>query len=134
MRYTLDTNAVTALIRTDAGVLDRLEQALLDGHEVTLNAFVYYEVRRGLVLPGFASKYEAFQRLLETYDVLELDLPALEEAAMIYQALRAQGELIEDADILIIAATAIRHDATLVTRNTRHLARVPGLMLENWEA
>jgi tRNA(fMet)-specific endonuclease VapC len=133
MRYTLDTNAVTALIRTDMGVLERLERALLDGHEVTLNAFAYYEVRRGLVLPGFATKYEAFKRLIETYDVLELDLPTLEEAAIIYQTLRVRGEPIEDADILI-AATAIRHDATLVTRNTRHLARVPGLLLENWEA
>ena len=33
---------------------------------------------------------------------------------------------------LLIAATVLAHDATLVTNNTRKLARVPGLKLENW--
>jgi tRNA(fMet)-specific endonuclease VapC len=37
--------------------------------------------------------------------------------------------LIPDFDILI-AATAIHHDLTLVTRNQKHLARIPGLKLD----
>jgi tRNA(fMet)-specific endonuclease VapC len=32
----------------------------------------------------------------------------------------------------LIAATALRHQATLVTRNTREIARVPGLLWLNW--
>jgi tRNA(fMet)-specific endonuclease VapC len=32
----------------------------------------------------------------------------------------------------LIAATALRDQATLVTRNIREFARVPGLQLLNW--
>lgn len=33
---------------------------------------------------------------------------------------------------LRIAAIAISHELTLVTRNVRHFERVPGLVVENW--
>ncbi len=36
--------------------------------------------------------------------------------------------LIPDAD-LFIAATALHHDLTLVTRNLKHFERVPGIRL-----
>jgi tRNA(fMet)-specific endonuclease VapC len=34
----------------------------------------------------------------------------------------------------LIAATALRHQATLVTRNIREFSRVPGLHWLNWHA
>jgi predicted nucleic acid-binding protein len=42
--------------------------------------------------------------------------------------LRRQGQLIPDPDLLI-AATALQHDLTIVTRNVRHFQRIPGLKL-----
>jgi predicted nucleic acid-binding protein len=42
--------------------------------------------------------------------------------------LRRQGNLIPDFDLLI-AATALRHDLTLVTRDTAHFERIEGLQL-----
>jgi tRNA(fMet)-specific endonuclease VapC len=33
----------------------------------------------------------------------------------------------------LIAATALAHNVTLVTHNTREFERVPGLKLEDWE-
>lgn len=41
------------------------------------------------------------------------------------------GRLIGPYDLLIAAQT-LRHNATLVTANTAELARVPGLVLEDW--
>lgn len=46
-------------------------------------------------------------------------------------SLRAAGQIIPDFDLLI-AATALVHDRTLVTHNTRHFARVPSLTLVDW--
>jgi predicted nucleic acid-binding protein len=51
--------------------------------------------------------------------------------AEIYANLYRQGQLIDDADILI-AATALVHDYRLVTDNVRHFARIPNLVVENW--
>ena len=48
--------------------------------------------------------------------------------ARIRGRLRATGQTIGDTDILI-AATAIEHDLTLVTRNRRHYDRIPDLTL-----
>ncbi len=33
---------------------------------------------------------------------------------------------------LLIASIALRHDLPLITGNTRHFSRVPGLRVENW--
>ena len=35
---------------------------------------------------------------------------------------------------LMIASTALVHDLTLVTHNTSHFARIPGLRLADWLA
>ncbi|WP_277234501.1 type II toxin-antitoxin system VapC family toxin [Phocaeicola salanitronis] len=45
--------------------------------------------------------------------------------------LRKQGALIDDFDLLI-GATAITGGFIMVTENTRHLARIPDIRLENW--
>jgi tRNA(fMet)-specific endonuclease VapC len=42
--------------------------------------------------------------------------------------LRQTGQLISDFDILI-AATALHYDLTLLTHNTRHFSRIPTLKL-----
>jgi len=66
--------------------------------------------------------------------VLEV-LPFTEEAAYEYVRLRlyleAQGTPIGDMDMMV-ACVALVSNAILVTGNTRHFSRVPGLRLENW--
>jgi predicted nucleic acid-binding protein len=42
--------------------------------------------------------------------------------------LRRRGALIADLDLLI-AATALTYDLTLITSNRRHFERIPGLVL-----
>ncbi|ADI13971.1 type II toxin-antitoxin system VapC family toxin [Truepera radiovictrix] len=130
---TLDTNVVSALITGHEEVVARWKQARLAGAQVKLNAISYYEMRRGLVLPRFARKFAAFERLVSLQGLLLLDRPALDVAASIYQDLRSRGTLLEDADILI-AAVALANGATLATRNLKHFSRIEGLKLESWEA
>lgn len=64
-------------------------------------------------------------------------LPFDESAADIYGPLRAQleadGQPLAEPD-LRIASIALSRDLALVTGNTRHFARVPGLIIENWLA
>jgi len=110
----------------------RIRTALNEQHTVTMDAVSYFEVKRGLYLPKFRRKHDTFMQFVSSYGVLPLNEPSLDIAAEIYQTLRVAGTPLEDADILI-AGTAIAHDATLVTRNTRHFQRIEELSLENWE-
>jgi tRNA(fMet)-specific endonuclease VapC len=54
-----------------------------------------------------------------------------DRAADLWAFARKAGLPRNDAD-LIIAATALEHERTLVTGNTAHFSWVPGLVLENW--
>lgn len=56
-----------------------------------------------------------------------------EQYGLIRAELKRQGRPI-GANDLLIAATALAYDLTLVTHNTREFSRVPGLRLEDWEA
>jgi tRNA(fMet)-specific endonuclease VapC len=64
-----------------------------------------------------------------------LRLPFGEQAEQAFGRIKAglekQGLPLDDAD-LMIASTALVHDAILITNNTSHMSRVPGLRLEAW--
>ncbi len=131
MIYTLDTNVRAALLRRDRKVIDELEVCVKQGHDVTLNALSYFETQRGLRSEATRKKL-LFEALLQEAVVLELGRIALDVSAPIYQDLRRQRTLLEDADILI-AGIAIANNAVLVTRNLKHFERIDSLRLESWE-
>jgi predicted nucleic acid-binding protein len=65
---------------------------------------------------------------LSDFAILPLTDPIAERFARMRASLRQQGQLIPNLDLLI-AATAIEEGLTLITRNVRHFARIPGLEL-----
>lgn len=130
----LDTNTISYYFRGDAQVVPRL-QALRPA-DVAVPAIVEYELRYGLRrLPpeAAAPRLAALAQLLQPLQRLPFDVECAEQAAQIRAALEAAGTPIGAHDLLI-AATALRHGATLVTRNVREFARVPGLACISWHA
>jgi tRNA(fMet)-specific endonuclease VapC len=102
--------------------------------EVGVPAIVEYELRYGLLrLPEEAAApcLDALARLLRPMQILPFDSECAAHAARIRRDLEAAGTPIGPHDTLI-AATALRHQAVLVTRNLREFARVPGLQCVNW--
>jgi tRNA(fMet)-specific endonuclease VapC len=71
------------------------------------------------------TRYRAF---LDRFPLISLSDPVMERFARIRRELRRQGQLIPDLDLLI-SATAVTHDLTLLTRNLRHFERIPELQL-----
>jgi len=69
--------------------------------------------------------------LLPCVKVVTFDAAAAYVAGALRARLEGGGEPLSFPD-LQIAAAAMANDLTLVTGNTRHFARVPGLRLENW--
>lgn len=128
----LDTNTISYYFRGDEQVVPRLHA--LAPEEIGVPAIVVYELRYGLLrLPPAASqpRLAALETLLRPMRILPFDTACAEHAASIRQALEKSGTPIGPHDVLI-AATALRHHARLVTRNEREFGRIPGLQVVNW--
>ena len=68
----------------------------------------------------------SFRQFLSPYRVLNLTDPIMERFAEVRSFLRRRGKLIPDFDLLI-GATALHHDLTLLTFNRRDFQRIPDL-------
>ena len=128
----LDSNIISYYLRGDLQIVPRV-QALAPA-DVGVPAIVEYELRYGLLrLPQEAAKprLAALMQLLQPMQRLPFDSDCAAHAALIRVELETAGTPIGPHDTLI-AATALRYQATLVTRNVREFSRVPDLQWLNW--
>ncbi|MEJ2633224.1 MAG: type II toxin-antitoxin system VapC family toxin [Acidihalobacter sp.] len=128
----LDSNTISYYFRGDPHVVPRLQA--LRPMELGVPAIVEYELRYGLMrLPEkvAAPRMAALAQLLRPMQLLPFDSECAAQAAELRAGLEALGTPIGSHDTLI-AATALRHRAALVTRNVREFSRVPGLVCQNW--
>lgn len=133
MSYLLDTNIVSALMKGTPAVVDRL--AATERTDVAVPQPVLAEIAFGLErLPRSKRRSE----LQERFDLVCAEVARAEwtdDVSLAYgrikAALERRGERIEDFDAAI-AAHALAAGATLVTANSVHMKRVPGLKVEDW--
>jgi tRNA(fMet)-specific endonuclease VapC len=128
----LDSNTISYYFRGDPQVVPCLQA--LRPVDLGVPAIVEYELRYGLLrLPQAAAapRLAALAQLLRPMQLLPFDSECAAQAARLRVDLEALGTPIGPHDTLI-AATALRHQATLVTRNVREFSRVPGLQWLNW--
>jgi tRNA(fMet)-specific endonuclease VapC len=133
LKYLLDTNTVSELMRGNSRVLARLQECARA--EVVLPQPVVAEIEFGLAL---LPKGKRKTLLSQRWAVLNAELlrvawtDSVSEAfARIKSVLYKDGALVEDFDVAI-AAHALAWDLCLVSNNTRHMERVRGLHLEDW--
>lgn len=125
MKFLLDTNAISevSLKRPDAGFMNWFEGADEDGFNVS--ALTIGELRYGALKYGPGVKRRGLDdfiaRVIEFYGdrILPADLRVAESWASLRLSLRDKGRTIGAVDELI-AATAIAHDLTVITRNVKH--------------
>ncbi|HXV64671.1 MAG TPA: type II toxin-antitoxin system VapC family toxin [Vicinamibacteria bacterium] len=133
MKYVLDTNTVSFLMRGDPNVAARLTAHRRT--DVSLPQPVVAEIEYGLArLPRSARR----KRLRRRFDVLLENLVRANWSDDVSRAfgrikadLEKRGVPIEDFDVAI-ASHALSSDAVLVTDNIEHMSRIPRLRLENW--
>ena len=101
--------------------------------EQNRNARAYLSiVAYGEYAEGFTDlSHPAFVSVVESFEIVEINRKIAECYANIARELRVKGLRIGSNDIWI-AASAIQHDWTLVTRNLEHFARVPHIRLVNY--
>ena len=76
------------------------------------------------------SPYAKLQRQIDLF-AHWIILPWDADSADLFLKLRRQGLRIGSLD-LKVACIALAHDATVLTRNAKDFAQVPGLRIENW--
>jgi tRNA(fMet)-specific endonuclease VapC len=130
MRYLLDTNILSSLIRDPQGrIAERIK--VVGEQAICTSIVVAAELRYGAAKKAFPRLTEQVEAVLGVIEILPLELPADE----IYGSIRTQLELAGTpigGNDLIIAAHAITLDLTLVSDNEREFTRVAGLRIENW--
>lgn len=86
---------------------------------------------RGLKIKDAQNQLARFQTVCDNSRILNLTDAIIVKAADIYADLYKRGQIIGDADILI-AATAIVNNLTIVTNNENHFSRILDLRVLNW--
>ncbi|MFU8807459.1 MAG: type II toxin-antitoxin system VapC family toxin, partial [Bradymonadaceae bacterium] len=79
-----------------------------------------------------AENLDLLRRFFLPFKSVAFDDPCADHCGRVRAELAAQGTPIGPNDLLI-AATALAHDLTLVTHNIREFSRVTGLRMEDWE-
>ncbi len=127
MTYLIDSDWVIDWLANRRAAVALLRRLSAQG--ICVSLITYAEVLDGVYHGQDVTRYQRdFQRFLQEAPVLPLTRLIMQRFARIRGDLRLRGAIIPDMDLLI-AATALHHDLTLVTRNVRHFERVPALKL-----
>lgn len=128
-RFLLDTDTLLFSIRGNKTVLGKW--AKLRADQWAISAVSGYEIQRGIEANPSTSSSKRAALLLDQVEFEPVTREAAILAARVHQGLKAKGITIGVADELL-AGQALALGATLVTNNTKHFDRIPGLKLENW--
>jgi tRNA(fMet)-specific endonuclease VapC len=130
MRYLLDTNIVSDLMRNPRGSVARHIRQVGET-DVCTSIIVAAELRYGAAKKASPALTERIDLILSRLTVMPFETPADAVYGRLRTDLEARGRSIGGNDLLI-AAQALALDCTLVSDNEAEFARIEGLKRENW--
>lgn len=130
MAYLIDTDILIYSIKKYPQVQDKFKEnenvpkfvSVISYGELVFGAKKSQAVEKNLAIA---------HHVAEIFPVIEISKAIIETFAGMKAELQRHGLPISDMDLLI-AATALTNNLTLVSNNEKHFSRVPGLILENW--
>jgi tRNA(fMet)-specific endonuclease VapC len=130
MRYLLDTNVVSDLVRNPQGRVSEHIRRVGEA-QVCTSIIVAAELRYGAMKKGSPRLANQLEAVLGALDVLPFEAPADAAYGLIRTRLERAGRPIGGNDLLIAAQT-IALGYAIVSDNEREFARIDGLPHENW--
>ena len=129
-KYLLDTCVCISMFRNEGNVRDTLRRI------GTKNCYIS-EITVAELYFGLAKAEDKKRKLEDIREVQKLFrvIPAyssFKEYGEIRHSLEHSGQRIDQSDLLI-AATALHQQMTLVTSNLKHFERIQGIEIENWK-
>jgi tRNA(fMet)-specific endonuclease VapC len=127
----LDTDTLSFFLRNIPKVMAQANDYLKFHKGFTFSVVTNFEILRGLKIKNAIRQITKFGLICLQSKELQLTDSIINCAADIYADLYKRGLLILDADILI-AATALENNLSIVTNNESHFNRITGLQILNW--
>jgi len=125
----LDTNVVVAFLNGNKSVLKKIR---LEINNIALSTLVVAELDYGAKVSQKAKENrERLYRFIDAVLIVPFDIECAKIFGTIKSKLRSIGRPTGEVDALI-AATAMAHNATLVTANKKHFENIEGLKVEVW--
>jgi tRNA(fMet)-specific endonuclease VapC len=132
IRYLADTNILGYFARNAQVSLQQRMLKAMKEQEVAISVITRAETQYGLGLLNASDKRRnTIGSLLEEYPTLPWTADAADRYGEIASHLQLVGKTVGIMDTQI-AAHALAENLILVTHNTRHFERVPGLKIEDW--
>jgi tRNA(fMet)-specific endonuclease VapC len=127
--FMLDTDTVSFALRGHGRVGERILEHRPS--ELCISSITLAELRFGADLKRSKRLHGLITTFVRSVGVLPFDVAAAEGFGALAATLRGRGASIGGFDTLI-AAHALAAALTLVTGNTKHFGRVPGLTIVTW--
>jgi tRNA(fMet)-specific endonuclease VapC len=117
MSYLIDTDIIIYSIK---------------GNRIVQNHFLQNEhIPKAISVITYGELLSVVYRIKELFPIAAIDNAVIETFSDIKVDMQRAGSPLDDMDLLI-AATALTMNYTLVTSNERHFRRIKGLGIENW--
>ncbi len=128
-QYLLDTCVCISMFRNEGRVRETLQKVGVQNcyiSEITV-AELYFGLAKATDKKRKLDDIREVQRLFRVIPAYS----SYKEYGEIRYSLEHTGQRVDQFDLLI-GATALHHNMTLVTSNLRHFERMEGLKIENW--
>lgn len=125
----LDADTVSYAIRGEGQVAARLLNH--QPSELCISSITLAELKFGAETRRSQRLYRSIRTFIKDVAVIPFDEAAADRFGLVAAALARRGAPIGTFDTLV-AAHALSLGLAVVTNNTKHFSRVPGLTVENW--
>jgi len=129
----LDTSFVEDVAREESDALTKADELAKSGVPERLSVMTLYELYWGV---GYVDtpqqEKDEIDAILETKETYEITPEIARKAGRIAGRLSSDGEPLNDPGDEIIGATGVVHDEPVLTKNSDHFRRIPGLEVETY--
>lgn len=127
--YILDTDTWIEFFHQRGKVAEHI--AATPANEIFASEVTIAELTFGALHSGNVKRHlQEPKEIAETFTILPL-IDWVQDYAEIRNSLTSQGIVVGDFDILI-GVTALQNGLTVVTHNTRHFTKMPGIKCVDW--
>lgn len=129
VKYLLDTNVIIQILRGDKNIINKVYDKGLD--KCCISEITVAELYYGAVKGNRQSNFDDIDIITDTFKIIPI-YNSFERLARIRLELKSMGKMIDAYDMMI-GASAVHNDYTLVTHNTKHYLNISGISLEDWQ-